>query len=351
MNKGTMKALVYHGPRKMVCEEVPLPVRKKGEALVRMDAVGICGSDMHAWHGKDERRKPPLILGHEPSGIVLKGKLTGKHVAVNPLVTCGSCVFCVDGRSNLCAKRQIISMAPRPGAFAEFLSIPERNLIEIPSSLLSYQAALAEPFACGRHAVCLAERLLGHPLEGANVMVVGGGAIGVGIALFLGIVGVDETSVVESNLERRRLLTRIGDFSVCNPDRYLKKMMGKCDAVFDAHGSKATQEISTKIVRRGGVVVNVGLANSVVCGYNTRRMTLEEIVVAGSYTYTQKEFQETVDDIKSRRYGNLNWVEQRSLEDGPRAFKDISQGLVATPKIVLCSGNGGGALRKKRKEK
>jgi threonine dehydrogenase-like Zn-dependent dehydrogenase len=90
-----------------------------GECLVRVEAVGICGSDMHAYLGHDERRPAPLILGHEAAGVVVDGPLQGKRVTVNPLATCGKCRACLSGRNNLCPNRQILSMVPRQGAFAE----------------------------------------------------------------------------------------------------------------------------------------------------------------------------------------------------------------------------------------
>ena len=121
-----MKALVYTQPKEVIYQEEADPVSSKGEALIRVDAVGICGSDLHAYLGHDERRPGPLILGHEAAGVVVGGTLDGQRVTVNPLVTCGQCQACLSGRSNLCAKREIISMAPRQGAFAQCLTSAAR---------------------------------------------------------------------------------------------------------------------------------------------------------------------------------------------------------------------------------
>jgi threonine dehydrogenase-like Zn-dependent dehydrogenase len=113
-----MKALVYTAPESLVPRRTG-PELPSGECLVRVEAVGICGSDMHAYLGHDERRPAPLILGHEAAGVVVDGPLQGKRVTVNPLATCGKCRACKTGRNNLCANRQILSMVPRQGAFAE----------------------------------------------------------------------------------------------------------------------------------------------------------------------------------------------------------------------------------------
>ena len=105
-----MKALVYTGPNALDFREEADPVPADGEVLVRVEAVGICGSDMHAYHGHDSRRPAPLILGHEAAGRIASGPNAGRRVAVNPLVTCGACEFCAGGRAHLCRSRQIISM-------------------------------------------------------------------------------------------------------------------------------------------------------------------------------------------------------------------------------------------------
>ena len=107
-----MKALVYIGPEALDHRDVPDPKPSDGEVLVKVDSVGICGSDMHAFLGHDERRPAPLILGHEVAGTITGDPRDGARVTVNPLVTCGTCPFCIAGQDNLCTTRQIISMAP-----------------------------------------------------------------------------------------------------------------------------------------------------------------------------------------------------------------------------------------------
>ena len=153
-----MKALVYTGPQTIVLQDAADPIASAGDVLIEVGAVGICGSDMHAYMGHDERRPAPLILGHEAAGVVQGGVHDGKRVVVNPLVTCGVCRDCLSGRENLCAKREIISMPPRQGAFAEKIVVPARNIIEVPAWLDLAPAALAEPLATSWHAVTLAAR-------------------------------------------------------------------------------------------------------------------------------------------------------------------------------------------------
>jgi threonine dehydrogenase-like Zn-dependent dehydrogenase len=165
---------------------------------------------MHAWAGHDERRPAPLILGHEAAGRVVAGPVAGSRVTANPLVTCGTCEDCRAGRENLCTRRQIISMPPREGAFAQRLAIPPRNLVRLPEGFASEKAALAEPIACGWHAVRVAGRTLNRPFERARCLVIGGGAIGLGAALVLATRGAREIWLAETNPERRAIVARAG---------------------------------------------------------------------------------------------------------------------------------------------
>ena len=167
-----MKALVYTANEEMTFRDEPNPQPDAEDALISIHSVGICGSDMHAYLGHDERRIPPLILGHEAVGTVVEGSNPGKTVVLNPLITCGKCKPCLDGRQNLCAERDLIGMY-RPGAFAEQIAIPEKNLIAVPSGMDTNKAALTEPGATALHAVLLAEKSSSRPISESKALVIG----------------------------------------------------------------------------------------------------------------------------------------------------------------------------------
>ena len=205
-----MKALVYTAPNAARAARGARAGPRRGEVLVQVEAVGICGSDMHAYHGHDSRRPAPLVLGHEAAGRVLTGPHTGKRVTVNPLVTCGTCDYCERGREHLCRSRQILSMPPRPGAFAELVRVPERNLVEVPDGFDIAKAALAEPVAVSYHAVNHVARFLARPLAGSRCAVLGGGAIGLAAALVLIMNGAGEVFVGEPNPARRQTVAGAG---------------------------------------------------------------------------------------------------------------------------------------------
>jgi L-gulonate 5-dehydrogenase len=328
-----MRALIYTGPKALELRQVAEPVAGPGEALVRVDAVGICGSDMHAYLGHDERRPAPLILGHEAAGTALSGPLKGRRITVNPLVSCRKCDFCIEGRDNICPSRQIISLPPREGAFAERITIPERNLVEIPDAVAIEHAALAEPIACGWHAVGLAARVLTRPLAAAHVVVIGGGAIGIGAALTAAAQGARDIHIAETNTARHPVLTAAGPFQVYDP-QIGEPEPGTADLVVDAYGGDASRMAASRLVRAGGVIAHIGLAGGS-GGLDMRRFTLQEITVIGSYTYTMADFHETARAIFTGRLGDFGWIEQRQLDDGAQAFADLLAGRVTASKIVL----------------
>ena len=329
-----MKALVYTAPQALELRDVEPPRPAEGEVLIEIEACGICGSDMHAWHGRDPRRPAPLILGHEAVGTIADGADTGSRVVVNPLVTCKTCSACLGGRENLCPSRQIISMPPREGAFAGLLAMPERNLVPVPDYVSSEVAALTEPLACGWHAVRLAERALIEPISQAKALVIGGGAIGLGAALSLTAHGVDEIWLAETNRSRHPALSAAGGFRVYDPTSDPGPGADTVDLVIDGVGFAPTRLAACRATRPGGVIVHIGLGDGE-GGLDIRRMTLQELTFIGSYTYTAKDFRDTAAAIFGGRLGTLDWPEVRTLSEGPRAFADIDSGRAVAPKIIL----------------
>lgn len=327
-----MKALVYKNPHTLSYEDVDDPIPQKGEALVRIEYVGICGSDMHAYHGHDERRPAPLILGHEAAGVIVGGDGgIGRRVTINPLVTCQTCVACQQGDDNLCPERQIISMPPREGAFAELVSIPVRNLVDVPEDILLQQAALCEPIACGWSAAKKCRQYLGHRFINAKALVQGGGAIGVGAALSLRALGVENITLIEPHVQRATFIRQNIGFHVISqlPDQSMQ-----FDLIIDGVGFEVTRNEASTYVRPGGVIAHIGLGSNQ-GGLDIRRITLHGISFIGCYTYSAQEFRETANAIFTHRFGALNWCDIRPLSEGSKAFHDIHQGKIEHPKLIL----------------
>ena len=329
-----MKALVYTANEEMTYRDEPEPKPAPGDAVIAIESVGICGSDMHAYLGHDERRVPPLILGHEAVGTVLEGSSEGLRVVLNPLITCGVCDDCLGGRQNLCVSRDLIGMY-RAGAFAEKIAIPESNLIPVPEGMPSAHAALTEPGATGLHAIALAERVVARPLSEARVLVIGAGSVGLLTALLLRDKGAAEIRIAETNPLRRELIAAHCDFDAFDPRDEAPEAQAY-DCVFDAVGGAVTRDAAVAATRSGGIVVHIGLMDNQ-GSLDVRSMTLREITFVGTYTYTPVDLRATLAKLHSGALGSLEWIEQRPLAAGADAFAELLQGQCAAPKVVLAT--------------
>ena len=332
-----MQALVYTQPNEVQLLDRPDPTLQAGEVILKIDAVGICGSDMHAYHGHDPRRKPGLILGHEFCGTVVESASAlyskGIRVTGNPLITCGICEYCVQGRNNLCSNRTMVGMT-RPGAFAQYMSIPAASLIDMPQDMLATHAAVTEPAATALHAINLSMRALVRPLPECKVLILGGGAIGMLAALLLRHYGCAEITVAEVNPLRRGQIEQHAQVKTYNP-KDTSPAENAFDFVMDAVGSKITRNTAFASVKAGGVIMHVGLQDWA-SEVDMRRLTLAEITLLGTYTYTTADLRATVAAIHRGAFGSLEWLDARPLADGPQAFQDLDQGRAASAKVILC---------------
>ena len=332
-----MQALVYTDTQTLIYREEKNPELVNGESIIKVSASGICGSDMHAYHGKDNRRIPPLILGHEISGIIDEGKSNGKEVVLNPLITCGNCDYCKNEREHLCNNRIILGMnrpIERQGGFAEFVSIPDKNIYELPKGLSMKEAPITEPCAVALHAVELGEKKLSKSIENIKALVIGGGAIGLLSGLILSKVKKCKNIViVDPNNKRLKECQKYLDSEAVNPSS--KIIIGDhFDIVFDTVGLEATRQQAIKSIKPGGIIIHIGLTQPS-GSFDFRKATLQEITFIGTYCYTNKDFEKTLNILKNKKIGSLSWIEYRELKDGSSAFKQIHDGSCAAPKIIL----------------
>jgi 2-desacetyl-2-hydroxyethyl bacteriochlorophyllide A dehydrogenase len=331
-----MKALVYTQPNEVQIQERPMPEAADGEVVLQIEAVGICGSDMHAYHGHDPRRKPGLVLGHEFCGRVVESKHpqyeVGQRVTGNPLITCGYCEYCVTGRNNLCSNRTMVGMT-RPGAFAQYMSIPASSLVDIPQDMSARVAALTEPAATAVHAINLSLKSLARPLPECKTLIIGGGAIGMLAALLLKAYGVSRLTVSEANaLRLKSVETHVG-CEVVNPITH-PIAENQYDYVIDAVGSKVTRKTAFQAIKPGGVIMHIGLQDWD-SEIDMRKLTLAEVTLLGTYTYSTADLRATVQKLSEGAFGDLKWVEERRLEEGAAAFQDLHQGKTPSAKILL----------------
>ncbi|MDI4644027.1 zinc-dependent alcohol dehydrogenase [Cohnella hashimotonis] len=337
-----MKALVWTAAEQMAWEERELPVPHAHEVLARVEAVGICGSEIEGFLGHNSLRKPPLIMGHEFCGVVEQvgsqadEALIGKKIVANPLLFCGICARCRKGATHLCDNRKIIGIH-RSGAFAERVIVPAASVVEVPDSMSAHRAALAEPLACSLRATrrAMERHLVPH------VVVFGAGGIGLLSAMTASLLGAAKVMVVDTNPDRLAMCRRIGIQETVNAredklEEKAKLAFGSkgVDVVIDAAGFQPSREAAIRLLNPGGNLMNIGLGideTILPINYAIRH----EIEILGSFCYSRQDFQDAVDLLAAGKITEAGWTETRSLSEGFQAFKQLVAGQVTSGKILL----------------
>ena len=291
-----MKAAVLESQGNMKVNEVPVPLLKPDEALVKVMCVGICGSDVHYYeHGKIGRYevKQPLILGHELAGVVaevgeaVKHIRVGDRVAVEPGVACGRCEYCKSGRYNLCPDVVFMATPPVHGAWAEYAAIRSDFLFPLPDEMSFEEGALLEPLSVGFHAM---HRAGVQPHD--RVLITGLGPIGqlaVVAARLFGVTEVYGSDVVEY---RRDLAKAMGITDVLDPVKESPEQKvnawsdGKgVDVLIETSGNAGVISATTALIKRGGKIVLVGLPAADHIGMNVNELIDGELDVLGVFRY------------------------------------------------------------------
>ena len=326
-----MKALVYVGPGRVQLEERPRPVVGSGEAEVAIELAGVCGSDISGFLGHSARRKPPLVLGHE-----LIGRLsTGKRVVANPLISCGVCGACLAGTQNLCESWRLLGMDQTAGSFAEFVSLPSRQIYEIPDSLPSSRAVLAEPLANIVHLFRSAA-----PAPFFRLAIVGGGTMGALALLVSGKIGTKDVLVADVSERRLATVRELGASAAVNTGSAegvaeAQKLAGRgFDLVLDASGSGPARQMAFDLCRPGGCVVLLGMAaQSSELNFVTSIRKEHRVVM--SFAYTPADFRRALDLLIAGEVELDRWTEKYPLERGQEALDRISHAPGATLKMLL----------------
>ncbi|HVV73555.1 MAG TPA: galactitol-1-phosphate 5-dehydrogenase [Verrucomicrobiae bacterium] len=263
-----MKALVLKDYKKFAYEEVPTPAPGDDEVLVSVKACGICGSDVHGMDGSTGRRRPPIIMGHEASGVVtrmgsgVRDWAPGDRVTFDSTIYCGHCSFCQRGEINLCDNRRVLGVScedyRQHGAFAEFVAVPERILYRVPEALPLEHAALVEPFSIALHAV----RRSPPSLNDTSV-VIGAGMIGLALLQALRHTGGSRLIAVDVAEDRLKLARQCGATHTLHSSvaaEAIRELTGGrgADFAFEAVGLSGTVELALRCLRKGGTATLVG---------------------------------------------------------------------------------------------
>lgn len=329
-----MKALVYEGPHSMPLRDVPVPGIQPDQALVRVAYSGICGSELSGFEGKNELRKPPLIMGHEFSGTVEQvgdeaarafGIRIGQLVTVNPLVSCGRCNHCLSGQQQVCSNRKLHS-ASLPGSNAQFIAVRADSVYPLPDNLPLSTAALTEPAACAVHCAAVAA-----PRPHETGLVVGAGPIGILIIQALKYSGLEAVYCAELNPERLAMAEASGAVPV---DLGRDDFRQVVDIAVDAVGSGATRRACVAATRSGGRVIWVGL-HEPATELPINDLIRREITAYGSFAYTPLDFARALKALGEGRLGlDERWMRVEPLANGSACFEELISGSAAS-KILL----------------
>jgi L-iditol 2-dehydrogenase len=327
--------------RVQTTEKVP-PKIGRNDILIKTAYTGICGSDIHAFNGMHPFRKPPVVLGHEISGIVhevgsdVVTCKKGDRVTVLPAVPCGTCEACREGKENICTNKAVPGTNSWLGTFSEYFLTDQSTVFVLESNVSLKSGVLAEPLAVSVHASEIA-----NVTRSSKVLVLGAGTIG----LFTGIAAAYRhakelvfTDVMDSNLARAEQICRCKTYNVGKPEirETLNLEFEKYfDVVFVCNNSKDSLNDAIKMTKGGGTVVVIGMYTTPP-EVNILEVTLHEIRIIGSQIYTKRDFNETLSLLGSNIVDVNNIISHVfSPDDAQKAFDLINNRSEPIVKVVF----------------
>jgi len=312
-------------------QEQPRPSALAGDEEIAIQVAGVCGSDISGFLGHSALRKPPLVLGHELVGR----RRNGRRVVANPLVSCGHCNACISGAQNLCDSWKLLGLGTTPGTFAEYVALPSAQVYEVPDSLTSEQAILAEPLANIVHML----RIVAPP-PFFRFAIVGAGTMGA-LALLASLrIGARDVLAVDVNDERLAIMRQLGASAVVNVSgaeqaEQAKSAAGRgYDVVLDASGSAAARQMAFYLCRPGGQVVLLGMGTQR-SEVNFVTSIRKEHRVVMSFAYTPADFRRSLDLLIAGEINLTPWTVRMPLERGQEAMERMSHNPGVALKMML----------------
>lgn len=258
-----MKASRFLGNKTFAVTDLPTPHAGPGELVLRNQVCGVCGTDVHIYHGEPGSAdvNPPVVLGHEYSGEVVEvgegvtGFAVGDHVTVDPNIYCGHCAYCQNGKKQLCPSMEAIGVT-RDGGFAQYSRIPASQAFKLEPTVPWEAAAMAEPLACCLHGIDLAGIQVGD-----KVCVVGGGAIGLLMVQLAKLSGASQIVLSEPNEKRRQVGLQLGANAVLDPTRpdaqeaFAQVLDGGANVVIECVGNVPAVKSAFQFAGKGATVL------------------------------------------------------------------------------------------------
>ncbi len=337
-----MKACSIKGVKEFEIKEIKEPVSLNGKVIVEISKCGICGSDIHYWVNGEPKG---LVMGHEFCGTVLDpgdrlDLQVGDRVTALPISPCNECEACRKGDYQYCSKTwtEAIGLSlDNPGGLTEKIAIRPDMVIKVPDNMKDEEVALVEPTAVGLHAAHL-----GRIAVGDDVLVIGGGIIGLTSAMFAKLEGASYVCVTETNPDRGNKAVKldVADewFNATEEgltEKLVSKTHGGFDVVIECVGNAAAVNTAIQMVKPGGIVVLVGVATDAVPTY-TVMAVMKELVVQGAIAYTYNEFKACIDLIANEKIDVMKFVDDVvPLEQTQKAYEKLTSGKSSAVKILV----------------
>jgi threonine dehydrogenase-like Zn-dependent dehydrogenase len=339
-----VKTLVWTAPRVMALDERPVPDPGPDEVLIRVTYAGICGSELNGYLGHNSLLVPPLVFGHEFSGVItalgyrvgadFPHLLEGRPVTVNPLAGCGHCPHCAERQRNRCAARKLIG-AHFPGGYAEYAVVPAANAVPLPLRMTARTGALTEPASVGFRIGELCGDVMNE-----DIFVAGAGPIGLFAMQALRLRGAARLFISDTHPARLAMGEALGGIPVdprtVDVITLIREATGGrgVAAAVDAVGIEATREQCVKATRIGGTVVLSGLHDET-GPFPAADIIRREIVVRGSYCYSDEDFQSALGHLDTGEMRLDPWIEEAPLEEGGTWFERLLSEPGNVSKVLL----------------
>jgi L-iditol 2-dehydrogenase len=337
-----MLSALMTAPAEIDFQEIPIPEVGKDQVLIRVKRIGVCGSDIHVYHGKHRYMTYPVVQGHEGPGIIekigegVKEFSVGDRVTVQPTEFCGKCYQCTHGRNNICEEIKVLGVHST-GMGSEYFLIDQSKVLKLPENMNFDQGAMVEATAVAVHAV----RRSGN-IEGLNVLVLGAGPIGNLVGQAAKALGANKVMITDINPTRLRIAEKCSiDYTVNTleeslEDKLIEKFgVFKADVIFDCAAVKSTMEQSKNNARKGSNIVIVGNFNGTVeleMAFFQRR----EINIIGVMLYSREDFEKAIELIAQDKINTKDLITNYfDLKDYLEAYQFIDANAQTVMKVII----------------
>lgn len=338
----TMLQQVMTAPGQIIFQEVPVPVPQKGQVLVRIMKIGICGSDIHVYHGKHPFTKYPITQGHEVSGEIAElgegviGLTVGQHVTIEPQVVCGHCYPCRHGKYNLCEELKVMGFQTT-GTASTYFAVDAAKVTPLPDTMSFDEGAMIEPLAVAVHAA----RRAGD-LHGLKIAVLGAGPIGILVAQAVKALGADSVLITDISDYRLELAKTCGADHVCNTLHHnfgdaLIEAFGpdKADVIYDCAGNDTTMGQAIAYARKGSTIILVavyaGMAHVDLAVLNDHELDLNTTMM-----YRHEDYLDAIRLVEEKRIQLAPLMSKTfAFRDYLKAYQYIDENRETSMKILI----------------